>query len=77
MRGRELWNMDRVQLKKLYDQETEKLHRSLLTGVSWEDTLDQRKQIAEIAKILYKRLNPNQFGNPAETRTRNKSSDSQ
>jgi len=75
MSGLELWNLEREELKRIYDRELDRLHGELLKGVAWEDTIPQRKRLAEISNILYKKSNPRQFGNPAEGAQRAESPD--
>jgi hypothetical protein len=70
MMGPDLWNMDFEDLRALYDLQTEKLHQALLQGTSWEETSELREKLASVHAVLYKKMNPDQFGNPAENKTR-------
>ncbi len=70
MSRNDLWNLDNTQLKVLYEREMEQLHQQLLNGVSWQETTDQRKKVAEISNVMYKKQNPRHFSNPAEGRRR-------
>ena len=64
------WGLDTDVLTALYEAEKEKLKERLLEGVSWEETREQRVVIAELSTILYKKLNPKYFTNPAEKASR-------
>jgi hypothetical protein len=70
MSERELWNLDTATLYSLYEQETEKLHQKLLSGVPWEETAEQRKQLSAYSMLLYKKRNETHFNNPAEKNCR-------
>ncbi len=61
-----LWDFDIEKLNSLYDHEKEILQQQLLNGTPWEDTLEQRKRIAELSTVLYKKINQKHFKNPAE-----------
>jgi hypothetical protein len=69
------WGLDTDVLTALYEAEKEKLKERLLDGVSWEDTREQRVVIAELSTILYKKLNPKYFTNPAEKANRRNGKD--
>ena len=64
------WGLDTDVLTALYEAEKEKLKERLLEGVSWEETREQQVVIAELSTILYKKLNPKYFTNPAEKANR-------
>lgn len=68
---KELWSLDRVQLEALYKKAANELEQRLLDGASWEEVSDQRKRVGEVLTILYKKSNPEHFGNPAEKPSRN------
>jgi hypothetical protein len=70
MSSKELWALDVTDLQSRYTRETEKLHKLLLEGVDWEQTAMQRQKIAAVYSVLYKKLNPSQFENPAENNLR-------
>jgi len=71
MSNYDLWNLDADQLRALYDKEMEQLHQLLLSGKSWNDTNIQRKKIANISGVLYKKLNGRNSGsNPAQDQNR-------
>lgn len=50
----------------LYSREEQHLEKKLLAGAPWEELGEERKRIGELCTIIYKKLNPGQFGNPAE-----------
>jgi len=61
-----LWDLPVDKLNSLYEYEKEVLQNDLLSGTSWEETIHQRKKIAEISTIIYKKINQRHFKNPAE-----------
>jgi|GEM_PF-3272991 len=67
---RDLWNMNMEDLNQLYEKGMEKLQQRLLSGASWEETSGERRELAVISSVLYKKRNPTHFGNPAEERRR-------
>ena len=69
----ELWKVEIDELKKLCETETENLQKSLLNGSTWEETADQRMKVTELSTVLFKRLNPTHFSNPAESSLRESS----
>jgi hypothetical protein len=72
MTQNDLWTMDKEQLNALYEREMEHLQQRLLNGASWDETRNDRKQLAAISSILYKKHNPEHFRNPAEENRRDK-----
>jgi hypothetical protein len=70
MSGTELWTLDFEDLRRLYDSTTEQLHQALLDGVPWEDTSELRESLAALHAVLYKKMNPDHFRNPAEFQNR-------
>ena len=68
-----LWKVEISELKKLCETETENLQKSLLNGSAWEETADQRMKVTELSTVLFKRLNPTHFSNPAESNLRESS----
>jgi len=67
---KDLWHLDLERLKTLYQEEEKQLERRLLSGASWEEVVDERRRIGELYSIIYKKSNPEQFGNPAENASR-------
>ncbi len=68
-----MWQVEIDVLKTLCETETENLQKSLLNGSTWEETSDQRMKVIELSTILFKRLNPTHFSNPAEANLRESS----
>lgn len=66
-----MWHLDLDGLRQLYQEEKRVLEERLLAGMSWEEVKEERRRIGELSKIIYKRSNPAQFGNPAENASRN------
>lgn len=66
----DLWSLDRETLASLQKQEEDKLNQQLLAGAAWEDTASQRERIAELANVLYKKMNPGAFSDPAASALR-------
>jgi hypothetical protein len=69
---KELWHLTIERLKALYREEEKHLESKLLSGASWEEVTEERKRIGELYTIIYKKSNPEQFGNPAENASRKK-----
>jgi hypothetical protein len=67
---KDLWHLDLERLKTLYREEQKQLEGKLISGVSWEEVRDERRRIGELYTIIYKKSNPEQFGNPAENASR-------
>ena len=67
---KDLWHLDLERLKTLYQEEEKQLEHRLLSGASWEEVVDERRRIGELYSIIYKKSNPEQFGNPAENASR-------
>lgn len=70
MTQHDLWKLNKDDLNTLYERGMESLQQRLLSGSSWEETKDDRKQLAAISSILYKKHNPSHFRNPAEENRR-------
>ena len=68
---RDYWSMDINALMEIKDKEEKKLIEVLLTGTDWQETKDQIQVIAELSTIIYKKMNPGSFSNPAERAFRN------
>ncbi|MGE5521520.1 MAG: hypothetical protein ACM3VS_16460 [Candidatus Dadabacteria bacterium] len=62
----DLRNLDLEVLRSLYEVEKETLIRSLVHGVDWEETSEQRSRVAELSSVLYRKLNTSTSINPAE-----------
>jgi hypothetical protein len=45
-----------------------------LNGTPWDEVFEHRKRVAQLSTIIYKKLNPQHFSNPAEYSTRSKRS---
>lgn len=71
---KDLWQLDIEKLKMLYREEERQLEERLLAGATWEELREDRKRIGELSTIIYKKLNPGHFGNPAENASRKTSS---
>jgi hypothetical protein len=71
MTQNDLWQLNNEDLNALYEREMERLQQRLLSGASWEETTADRKQLAAISSVLYKKHNPANFKNPAEEDRRN------
>lgn len=67
---KDLWHLDLERLKTLYLEEEKQLEHKLLSGASWEEVGEERRRIGELYTIIYKKSNPNHFGNPAENASR-------
>ena len=67
---KELWHLDIERLKILYREEEKQLETKLLNGASWEEVIEERKRMGELYTLIYKKSNPEQFGNPAENASR-------
>jgi len=72
MTQNDLWRLNKEDLNTLYEREMERLQQRLLSGASWDETKDDRKQLAAISSVLYKKHNPAHFRNPAEENRRDK-----
>lgn len=62
--------MDIEKLRMLYREEERQLEEKLLAGNTWEELREERKRIGELSTIIYKKLNSDHFGNPAENASR-------
>ncbi|WP_217652972.1 hypothetical protein [Flavisolibacter ginsengisoli] len=71
---KDLWALDIERLNQLYEQESEELQQKLLNGTPWDEVFEHRKRVAQLSTIIYKKLNPQHFSNPAEYSTRSKRS---
>jgi hypothetical protein len=69
---KDLWALDIDRLNQLYERESDELQQRLLNGTPWEEVFEQRKRVAQLSTIIYKKLNPQHFTNPAEHSTRGK-----
>jgi hypothetical protein len=69
----ELWNLDAVTLKTLFDQHQRELTVALIEGTDWKDLQDKRKLVTALSIILFHRTIST---NPAEYNTRQFSSSS-
>jgi hypothetical protein len=58
-------NLDPESLKALYEAESQQLKKNLLSGVSWEETKEQRKKLAALSASLQKMTGFSE--NPAES----------
>lgn len=67
---KDLWHLDIERLNILYREEEKQLETKLLNGASWEEVTEERKRMGELYTIIYKKSNPEQFGNPAENASR-------
>lgn len=54
--GEDLEKMSLVELQALYLQESKKLHRALLDGVSWTELTIQRKVVSVIGVMIDRKL---------------------
>jgi hypothetical protein len=71
---KDLWALDIDRLNQLYEKESNELQKRLLNGTPWEEVIEERKRVAHLSTIIYKKLNPQHFSNPAENFTRDKRS---
>jgi len=69
---KDLWALDIDRLNQLYERESDELQQRLLNGTPWEEVFEQRKRVSQLSTIIYKKLNPQHFSNPAEHSTRGK-----
>lgn len=69
----ELWKLDAVTLKSLYDQHQKELNLALLDGADWSAVEEERKLVTELSILLYHRTIS---ASPADFNTRNTSSSS-
>lgn len=67
---REWQNLDINQLQGLYQHASQQLERQLLRGARWKQVTEQRKEVTELAIVIYNRLNPTYSANPAENSRR-------
>lgn len=58
------------ELQVLYNQESARLYRQLVAGTDWEQTAEQREHLGALHREIYRRMNPEQFTDPAGTYTR-------
>lgn len=61
--------LDINQLQHLYRESSRKLKEKLLLGASWQDVVDQRRDVIELGIAVHQRLNSSS-ANPAEHNTR-------
>jgi len=69
---KDLWALDIDRLNQMYEQESDELQQKLLNGTPWEEVFEHRKRVSQLSTIIYKKLNPQHFSNPAEHSTRTK-----
>jgi len=67
---KELWELNMDALEALYEKEFSALNDRLLNGESWHQVAGQRQRVIELSTVIFKKLNPQHFSNPAEGSTR-------
>jgi hypothetical protein len=65
----QVWSVS--ELQRVYEQAAGELEEKLLSGVSWEEVAEQRREVTELAILVYKRLSVDSETNPAEHLKRN------
>ena len=61
--------MDIEALKKIYEEESDRLQKKILQGTAWKKIASHYKKVTEMSSAIYRRLNPS-ASNPAEHNTR-------
>lgn len=66
----DLRRYDIIALKRLFIEQSKQLSDMLLRGLSWEATLEQRHNVTEVSKELYRRISGPDNLHPAESNLR-------
>ncbi|HEU4632370.1 MAG TPA: hypothetical protein VFS22_00205 [Flavisolibacter sp.] len=61
--------MDVEALKKIYEEESNRLQQKILQGTAWKKVASHYKKVTEISSAIYRKLNPSSL-HPAEHNAR-------